>query len=363
MQIKETIGVSLPSSVEVPPLEDVVVLVDSAGVALGVKCAFSARVRGTRDCGCGLIASKYVEIPLVGSDGEVSGILCHTGATSDARGVVAPRRRNGMRAITEPTQLLVHNINNLLVVIDSGSLLLEGQSDAAHRKAVLGKMQEEIAQGALSSRPLDAEQPCPKPIDGFVSGIRLAAIAGTLYWTLPADIAVRIDIAPDLWAFNADPEELYFALLDLCRNSANAMPRGGTISVTAHNVEPSADAAWRFVEIVVAGDGDGTPEKALLPAPYFTTEAEGGTGRGLTQIRRFAEGRGGTICIKSERGAGTQVRLFLPRVHTAPLQGAIFGTEIAYRPSSNGGVFYVVSPATAMTPSWPANNSGDHFDK
>lgn len=46
MQIKETIGVSFPGSVESPPLEDVVVLVDSAGVAVGVQRAFSARVRG-----------------------------------------------------------------------------------------------------------------------------------------------------------------------------------------------------------------------------------------------------------------------------------------------------------------------------
>jgi hypothetical protein len=42
MQIKETIGVSLPGSVEGPPLEDAVVLVFSAGVALGVQRAFSA---------------------------------------------------------------------------------------------------------------------------------------------------------------------------------------------------------------------------------------------------------------------------------------------------------------------------------
>jgi hypothetical protein len=93
MQIKETIGVSLPGSVEGPPLEDVVVLVDSAGVALGVQRAFSARVRGVRDGGSGLLASRCVEIPLVGSNGEVSGILCHTGARSDTRGAVAPRRR------------------------------------------------------------------------------------------------------------------------------------------------------------------------------------------------------------------------------------------------------------------------------
>ena len=92
MQIKETIGVSFPGSVESPPLQDVVVLVDGAGVALGVQRAFSARVSGVRDGGSGLVASRCVEIPVVGSDGEVSGILCHTSPRSDTRGAVAQRR-------------------------------------------------------------------------------------------------------------------------------------------------------------------------------------------------------------------------------------------------------------------------------
>ena len=86
MQIKETSGLSFPGSVESPPLEDVVVLVDSAGVALGMQRAFSARVRGVRDGGSGLITSRCVEIPLVGSDGEVSGVLFHTGPRSGTRG-------------------------------------------------------------------------------------------------------------------------------------------------------------------------------------------------------------------------------------------------------------------------------------
>ena len=101
MQIKETIGVSFPSSVESPPVEDVVVLVDSAGVALGVQRAFSARVRGVRDASSGVIASRCVEIPLVGSDGEVSGVLCHTGPRSDTRGAVTPRGQERGRAIAE----------------------------------------------------------------------------------------------------------------------------------------------------------------------------------------------------------------------------------------------------------------------
>lgn len=355
MQIKETIGVSPPGSVEGQLLEDVVVLVDSAGVALGVERAFSARVRGVRDGGSSLFASRYVEIPLVGSNGEVSGIVCHTGARSDAHGLAAPRRRETVSDIACVAHLLVHNINNLRAVIDSGLRLLECQTDAARRNAILGEMLEVIARGALSIRQLlAAEQPCPKSSDGFVTGTRLATIASTLDWTLPLDITVRSEIAPDLWAFNADPEELYFALLDLCRDSADAMPRGGTISVTAHNVEPSADAARGFVEIVIADDGDGMRERVLSEAftPYFTTKAaRRGTGLGLPQARRFAEGRGGAVRIESERGASTLVRLFLPRTHATGLPGAIVGTEIAYTPSPNGGVFHVINPATATAAS------------
>lgn len=199
MQIKETIGVSPPGSVEGQLLEDVVVLVDSAGVALGVERAFSARVRGVGDGSNSLIASRCVEIPLVGSNGEVSGILCHTGTRSDAHGVAAPRRRETVSGIADVAQLLVHNINNLRAVIDTGLRLVECQTDAARRKAILDEMLQVIARGALSIRQLlDAEQPYPKSIDGFVTSTRLATIAGTLDWTLPPDITVRREIAPTI---------------------------------------------------------------------------------------------------------------------------------------------------------------------
>lgn len=85
-ETKETLDGSFAGAVESPRLEDVVVLADSAGVALGVQRTFSARVRSVRDDGSGLIASRCVEIPLVGSDGEVSGVLFHTGPRSGTRG-------------------------------------------------------------------------------------------------------------------------------------------------------------------------------------------------------------------------------------------------------------------------------------
>ena len=133
MQIRETIDNLSTASTE-SPLEDVIVLADSAGVALGMQHAFSAKVRVVRDRGCGLIASRCVEIPLIGSDGEVSGILCRTGPRSDARGAVAAGGRETVRAIADAAEFVVLDINNLLAVIGGGLRLLECQDDAEYRK-------------------------------------------------------------------------------------------------------------------------------------------------------------------------------------------------------------------------------------
>jgi signal transduction histidine kinase len=354
MQIRETIDNPSTASTESPP-EDVIVLVDSAGVALGVQHAFSAKVRAVCPGGVS-IASRWVEIPLVGGNGQISGVPCQSMPPPDVRGALVSRGPGEARAIEDVTQLVVHDINNFLAVIGSGLRLLERQSDSADRKVIVGKMQQAISRGALLSRQLlEAARPCPDFMGRFVAGSRLAALAGTLDQALRPDITVRTEIAPDLWDFNADPEELYFALLNICRNSADAMPDGGTITVAARNVEPSAGAARGFVEIVVADDGEGMPEEVLSQAltPYFTTKADGGgTGLGLVQVQRFAEGRGGTIGIESEQGAHTLVRLFLPRVCGAAVLSAAAETEIAYTPSpdGDGGVFHLVNAAaTAPT--------------
>jgi signal transduction histidine kinase len=351
MQLEETIGVSFPRLVESQPLENVLVLADGSGLALGVQRAFSARVWDFRDGGSGLIASRCVEIPLVGSDGEVSGTLYHPSPPSYARGATAPRRWEKVSAIAVVAQLVAQDINNLVAVIENGLRQLERHSDAANRKTIVNKMQSAITRSALLSRQLlGAQRPSPKSIDGFVAGGRLAVIAETLDRALPPDTTVRTEISPDLWTFNSDAEDLYFALLDLCRNSADAMPDGGVITVAARNVELSSGPARRFVEIVVADARRGMSAEVLSQTftPNFTTKAGGsGTGLGLPGVERFAQRRDCAVCIESKRGSGSVVRLFLRRAQAADRPGGTVGAEIAYTPSPNGGVFHVINPGTA----------------
>lgn len=349
MQIKETIGDSFRGSVESEPLEDVVVLVDSAGVAFGAQRGFSPRVRRVGDRS--FVTSRCVEIPVVGPAGEVSGVVHYSGPRSGTHLVIAPHKPERASEIVESAQFIVHDINNLLAVISSGLRLLECQDDAEDRKAIVGKLQETITRGAIQTRRLlDDARPQAKPIDGYVEGRRLAAIARSLDRALHPDITIHTEIAPDLWAFNADAEDLYLALLNLCRNSADAMPNGGVISVAARNINSSSGAARGYVEIVVADDGEGMPAEVLSQVfnPYFTTKPAGsGSGLGLPQVKRFAERRQGAVRIESGHSAGTLVRLFLPRVQAACLPGSIVHPEITYTPSLDGGIFHIINPPTA----------------
>jgi hypothetical protein len=82
-----------------------------------------------------------------------------------------------VRAIADVAQFVVHDINNLFAVIGSGLRLLKCRSDAAYRKASIGKMQEAIMRGALLAwRRLDASRPCPKSTGGAAAGSGLARL-------------------------------------------------------------------------------------------------------------------------------------------------------------------------------------------
>ena len=119
MQIRETIDKPSTASTESPP-EDVIVLADNVGIALGVQHVFSAKVRTIRLGGVS-IASRCVEIPLIGGNGQISGVLCQSMPPSYVRGALVSRRRGEARAIEDVAQLVVHDINNLLIRLPAWS--------------------------------------------------------------------------------------------------------------------------------------------------------------------------------------------------------------------------------------------------
>jgi CheY-like chemotaxis protein len=137
--------------------------------------------------------------------------------------------------------------------------------------------------------------------------------------------AIRLDLNlhDSAWCVLCDPNQLESALLNLCINARDAMPDGGTLTVTTvervlgwtevagqDDVEPG-----KYVEISVSDTGIGMASDVIARAfePFFTTKPFGqGTGLGLSQLYGFLRQSGGFVRLESREGAGTTVRLWLP---------------------------------------------------
>jgi signal transduction histidine kinase len=124
--------------------------------------------------------------------------------------------------------------------------------------------------------------------------------------------------------------ELESALLNIAVNARDAMPEGGTITVStvpetilpnAGRPGPEGLPPGRYVRIAVADEGVGMDPETLarVGQPFFTTKPRGkGTGLGLASVRAFAEEAGGMVRIGSPGpGRGTTVTLWLPEVSAA----------------------------------------------
>jgi two-component system, NtrC family, sensor histidine kinase HydH len=124
---------------------------------------------------------------------------------------------------------------------------------------------------------------------------------------MPAGIELRCDVGLDLPPCAADPDLLATVVENLVRNSIEAMPAGGTITIT------TAAPGGARVELVVRDDGMGMDARTCERATddFFTTKATG-NGFGLAFTKRVMEAHDGGIHVTSVLGRGTAVRVWMP---------------------------------------------------
>jgi len=104
----------------------------------------------------------------------------------------------------------------------------------------------------------------------------------------------------------ADADQLRQVLINLVQNAAEAMPDGGTLTITTQ----TNDGHW---ELQVSDTGQGIP-KELLPKIFdpFVTTKEHGNGLGLAMVYSIIQAHHGTIHVASTPGHGTTFTLRLP---------------------------------------------------
>ena len=192
--------------------------------------------------------------------------------------------------------------------------LVDGAIEGAERgKALTQRLLAFARQQDLRPATVDA----PKLLRGTIE---------MLARSIGPSVEIRSDIAPDLWPVRVDANQLELALLNLGLNARDAMPDGGTITLSARNETIGAGTGeplvpGDYVCLTVADTGVGMDQATLARStdPFFTTKGVGkGTGLGLSMVDGMAAQSGGSLRLSSRPGGGTTAELRLPCAEGKP---------------------------------------------
>jgi hypothetical protein len=253
-----------------------------------------------------------------------------------------------MEAVGRLAGGVAHDVNNLL------SVILGAAETLGKALATYDPLQEEVAdirdaveRGATLTRQLlifgrkDVRAPGLLDVNQVVASVErlLMRVLGN---------AVRIELYrdADVALVVADTSQIEQVLVNLAVNSRDAMLRGGTLTIRTSGTTFDFTAAaildvapGPYVTIDVEDTGSGMDETTRTHAfePFFTTKGPAqGAGLGLAMVYGIVRQSGGAIELHSTPGAGTRVRIHLPR-------GEVVGvSRPASEPSSSRGLVLLV---------------------
>ena len=236
----------------------------------------------------------------------------------------ALRQAQKMEAVGRLTGGIAHDFNNLLTPVIGGLEILAANVEEPRLKR--------LAEGALESGRRGAKLTTQLLTFSRLQRIGIGPVAVNqvidnlrqiLKHTIGTGIAVRTELERAPLHALCDENQLENAILNLAINARDAMPEGGTLtlstSVVAEAGGPELDPG-DYVCITVADTGVGMPPEVAARAtePFFSTKPHGkGTGLGLAQVYGIARQSGGTLRIESRESEGTMVRILLPRAEPA----------------------------------------------
>jgi signal transduction histidine kinase/ActR/RegA family two-component response regulator len=246
------------------------------------------------------------------------------------------RQSQKMEVLGQLTGGIAHDFNNMLMVI------IDGVDELADRDSLDGEMRKSLQRVAASAERAEdltrqmlafsRKQPLrPRPTN--VNDL-VTDTGKLLRRALGEQVEIDSILADELWTVDVDRAQLETALVNLCLNARDAMPKGGRVLVETRNIvvdaalaahEPGL-AAGDHVLITVSDTGHGIlPQHAdKVFEPFFTTKASGkGSGLGLSMVYGFIKQSRGHIAFSSEVDRGTAFRIYLPRSAAELADGAL----------------------------------------
>ncbi|MDJ0706611.1 MAG: ATP-binding protein [Leptolyngbyaceae cyanobacterium MO_188.B28] len=247
---------------------------------------------------------------------------------------------------------IAHDLNNVLTPImgaakllpvtlqniDDASARLINNLDSSAKRA--GDMVKQILSFA---RGVDGERSLVQ-----VAHV-LAELRRVICSALPKNVSIQMNASSELWLVSADATQLHQVFMNLCVNSRDAMPDGGTLTLSAENLwidehyarlHPNAQIG-PYVMVTIADTGIGISPDVMdrIFEPFFTTKDIGkGTGLGLSTSIGIIKSHDGFIKVYSEEGRGSTFQVYLPALESTQTQEA----ATSQAPTGDGEMILVV---------------------
>lgn len=228
-------------------------------------------------------------------------------------------KRQKLESIGTLAAGIAHDFNNLLTG-------LFGSLELAKKHVESRKKLERYLEHALSA--YDRAQNLTMQLLTFSKGghpikevhcIRDILKNATNFALSGTNIFYRIDSAEDLWLCTVDNNQIEQAIDNILINARQAMPEGGKVEISAHNLAPGKHSysflspKSPFIRISIRDEGPGIPQQYLknIFDPFFTLKEEG-SGLGLATAHSIIQQHSGYITVESRINEGTEFNIFLP---------------------------------------------------
>lgn len=232
------------------------------------------------------------------------------------------RQAEKLQAIGQLTGGAAHDFNNLLMAIQGSLELLRKRLSLDPKDlALLDNALHGAKRGAaLTQRMLAFARKQELKTESVDLGGMVRGIWELVQQSVTPQITVDAKLPSTLPRVRTDQGQLENAIINLIVNARDAMPSGGTIVVSGveHDLgprNPEELPPGRYVCVAVTDDGEGMDAETLarVTEPFYTTKGVGkGTGLGLSMVDGLAAQSGGRLAVKSVKGEGTTVEIWLP---------------------------------------------------
>lgn len=245
------------------------------------------------------------------------------------------RQAQKMEMIGQLTGGVAHDFNNLLTAV-LGNLELVRKSvpdDSKIARLVDAAIQGALRGAALTQRLLTFARRQELKVEPRNIADLVLGAADLIERSVGGQFELYLDLPATLPMVLVDANQIELAVLNLVINARDAMPDGGIISISADQLEASAEddlPAGLYVRLRVSDTGHGMDAETLEKAkePFFSTKEPGkGTGLGLSMVYGLAIQLKGTLRLASEVGRGTTAELWLPATTIAAEQGKATAPE------------------------------------